>query len=367
MHLSIITLVIFLLSTISLVYLRPLAIRLNFVDVPNGRKSHNGHIPLVGGLSTLLGVWVIALTLPNSLPYQLEYTGLASFLVIVGLIDDRLDISALSRLVVIAGVSVWLVKGEGIAIDYLGNLLGSGEVYLGSWSLLFTVAAVIGCVTAFNMVDGIDGLLGALASVSIAALGVLFWLSDHVGISTFCYLFVVAMFPYICFNLGLKVKSKYKVFMGDSGSFLVGFTVIWLLVFATQKVELDGVSHPPMNAVTALWIIAIPLMDMALVMLRRVFNCKSPFNADRTHIHHVLIAYGLSSKVVLVTVFAASVIIATIGVWFDASGVEESTSFILFIVLFLIYCSIMLLIQFNTKDESSVPSGLQAEQHELNV
>ncbi|KGY07254.1 UDP-N-acetylglucosamine--undecaprenyl-phosphate N-acetylglucosaminephosphotransferase [Vibrio sinaloensis] len=366
MHLFIVTLVIFMLSTISLVYLRPLAIRLNFVDIPNGRKSHNGHIPLVGGVSTLLGVWIIALAVPNSLPYQLEYTCLASFLVIVGLIDDRLDISALSRLVVIAGVSVWLVKGEGIAIDYLGNLFGSGDVYLGSWSLLFTVAAVIGCVTAFNMVDGIDGLLGALASVSIAALGILFWLSDHVGVSTFCYLFVVAMLPYICFNLGLKVKSKYKVFMGDSGSFLVGFTIIWLLVFATQEVNLDGFSRPPMHAVTALWVIAIPLMDMALVMLRRVFNLKSPFNADRTHIHHVLIAFGMSSKVVLVTVFSMSVFIATIGVWLDASGADESLSLILFLVLFLVYCSIMTLIQFNTKVEGSAPEVLDTER-ELNV
>ncbi|MFB9213696.1 UDP-N-acetylglucosamine--undecaprenyl-phosphate N-acetylglucosaminephosphotransferase [Vibrio sinaloensis] len=362
MQLFITTIVIFALSTLSLIYLRPLAIRLNFVDVPMGRKSHNGHIPLVGGLSTLLGVWVIALAAPDSIPYQLEYTGLATFLVAVGLIDDKLDISAISRLIVIAAVSVWLVKGEGIALEYLGDIIGTGQINLGSWTLLFTIAAVIGCVTAFNMVDGIDGLLGALASVSIASLGILFWLSGHSDISTFCYLFVVAMLPYICCNLGLKVKSKYKVFMGDSGSFLVGFTIIWLLVFATQDVELDRFSTPPMKPVTALWIIAIPLMDMALVMLRRMLTGHSPFCADRTHIHHVLISFGMPAKVVLVTVFSFAFLIAMIGVLLDVSATPESTSFLLFLLLFCVYCSSLVLIQINTKETEAA-----VEQSEINV
>lgn len=348
MQLFLITIAIFSLCTVSLLYLHPLAIRVNFVDVPCPRKSHNGHIPLVGGLSTMLGVWAIAIILPELLPSQLKYTLFASLLVLVGLIDDKLDIKASKRLIVIAAVSTWLVLGEGIALDYLGNLVGLGEIYLGGWSLLFTMSAVIGCVTAFNMVDGIDGLLGALAAVAIGSMGFLFLLAGQINIATFCFLFIVSMLPYVCFNLGLKVKSRFKVFMGDSGCFLVGFTVIWLLVCATQNVELVQHGRGAMNPVTALWVIAIPLMDMAFVILKRLAKKKSPFSADRTHIHHVLLNYGYTPKQILSRVTILSVFIAVLGVGFDLANVAESTSFYLFLVLFIGYCSLLTLLQVKT-------------------
>ncbi len=340
--------VIFATSFISLSVLRPLAIRLDLVDVPNQRKSHNGHIPLVGGISTLLGIWMLELLMPDLLMHQLEYTTFSTLLVFVGLLDDKLDISATKRLIVIAGVAAWLVLAEGIALTGLGNLTGSGEITLGLWSLPFTIAAVIGCVTAFNMMDGIDGLLGVLAAVAIASLGCMFYLSGHTKASIFCVLFIIAMLPYVCFNLGLKVKSHLKVFMGDAGSFLVGFTIIWLLVFATQEMTTSHQSTRSMQPVTALWIVAIPLMDMALVMLRRIVKGRSPFTADRTHIHHVLIAYGIPSKIVLLAVSGMALLVALFGISLDIYQVADSTSFMLFLALFVGYCCFVLLIQFLT-------------------
>lgn len=348
--------VVFATSFISLSILRPLAIRHNLVDVPCQRKSHNGHIPLVGGISTLLGVWMVELLLPDLIVFQLEYTSLATLLVFVGLIDDKLDISAMSRLVVIAAISAWLVLVEGVALSELGDLLGSGEVSLGFWALPFTMAAVIGCVTAFNMMDGIDGLLGALAAVAIASLGYMFWLAGHIKVSVFCALFIIAMLPYVFFNLGLKVRSNLKVFMGDAGSFLVGFTIIWMLVFATQDMPLLKQTTVSMNPVTALWVIALPLMDMTLVMFRRMLKGKSPFDADRTHIHHILIASGIPSKVVLFVVAVFATTIAILGIALDVYDVAESVSFQLFLVLFGSYCSLMYVIQSRASKFSQVES-----------
>ena len=335
MSLILISIIVFCASTAAIIYLRPLAIKANLVDVPDVRKSHNGHIPLVGGLSTFIGIALAIFLSHEGYPRQYEYILLSSLLVLVGLIDDKLDVSALSRLVVIATLSVWLVEVEGISLSYLGDIFGFGSVYLSSWSLLFTSFAVIGCITAFNMVDGIDGLLGVLASVSVGSLGLLFFLSGYKEISQFCLLFIVSMLPYVCFNLGVKSRSKYKVFMGDSGSFLVGFTIIWLLVFATQHTE--NLLSASMKPVTALWIIAIPLMDMTRVMFRRLFNAESPFKADRTHIHHVLLAYGMSSQAVLFIIGLAAVVIATCGILMELNQVRESTSFIAFLTLFVSY------------------------------
>ncbi|SWU43101.1 Undecaprenyl-phosphate N-acetylglucosaminyl 1-phosphate transferase [Klebsiella pneumoniae] len=91
---------------------------------------------------------------------------------------------------------------------------------------------------------------------------------------------IAAILPYIMLNLGI-LGRRYKVFMGDAGSTLIGFTVIWILLETTQ-----GKTHP-ISPVTALWIIAIPLMDMVAIMYRRLRKGMSPFSPDRQHIHHL--------------------------------------------------------------------------------
>ena len=242
---------------------------------------------------------------------------------------------------------------DDIAMENLPNdEIGFKDTHV--WSMLYNFQkdAVIGAINAFNMVDGIDGLLGVLASVSIGSLGLLFWMSGHTQVSQFCFLFITAMLPYVCFNLGLRMKSKYKVFMGDSGSFLVGFTVIWLLVFATQ--ETSNLPSSSMQPVTALWIIAIPLMDMALVMIRRLIKGQSPFKADRTHIHHILIAYGVSARMTLCAISFNSIVIAAVGIALELYGVNEATSLISFLILFAGYSMIVSLIRSKTTSDIEV-------------
>ncbi|USD41344.1 UDP-N-acetylglucosamine--undecaprenyl-phosphate N-acetylglucosaminephosphotransferase [Vibrio sp. SCSIO 43135] len=339
-------------STISLVLLRGLAVNIKLVDVPCERKSHNGHVPLVGGVATLFGVIAVAIAQSGSSFYQMEYIVFSCILVLVGLIDDKLDISATFRLIILMLLSTWLVEKEGLSLSYLGDLFGTGNIYLSQGALAFTTIAVIGCVTAFNMVDGIDGLLGMLAACTIASLGLLFYLSGQHTLALFCLTFIAAMCPYVAFNLGLKVKSKYKVFMGDSGSFLVGFTIIWLLVFATQNIN-GYSSHLAMRPVTALWIIAIPLMDMALVMIKRVLKKQSPLKADRTHIHHVLMLAGNSPRKTLFIVTALACALASIGLIAEVNQVEESKMFAAFLQVFVVYGIANIVLEKRAKQKSA--------------
>lgn len=325
-------------STISLFFLRKWAIRLRLVDAPYGRKSHNGHVPLVGGLATLLGLLAVMLFNPASMAfhYHNNYMWYSCILVAVGLIDDKLDIKASYRLVILTILAIWLVKYDGIALSYLGDFWGGGDVYLDNSALLFTTFSLIGCVTAFNMVDGIDGLLGVLAACAMTSLGGLFLVAGQVELATLCLIFICSMLPYVVVNIGLNVKAKYKVFMGDAGSFLVGFTVIWLLVFATQPVNssLDTVAMRP---VTALWIIAIPLMDMVLVMLKRAFKKTSQLKADRSHIHHVLMAFGFTPKQTLAIISLLAISSSAMAVIAEIYQVNESLMFSLFLQLFIGY------------------------------
>eukprot|EP01090_Pellita_catalonica_P012321 TRINITY_DN2646_c0_g1_i1.p1 TRINITY_DN2646_c0_g1~~TRINITY_DN2646_c0_g1_i1.p1 ORF type:complete len:262 (+),score=7.77 TRINITY_DN2646_c0_g1_i1:254-1039(+) len=229
------------------------------------------------------------------LPNQQDFLACGLILTIIGTIDDKLDISASFRLCVITVISVWLTLGEGIALTELGNLFGFGVLNVGSANVLLTTIAIIGCITAFNMVDGIDGLLASLASVTFLALGFMFYQAGEVKLTIFCFIFVLSMFPYILCNLELIPKRSFKVFMGDSGSFLIGFTIVWLLIHSSQSIS-NEVQAILMKPVTALWLIAVPLMDMAMVMLRRLRKKQSPFKADRLHLHHICMRLGLSSR-----------------------------------------------------------------------
>lgn len=117
---------------------------------------------------------------------------------------------------------------------------------------------------------------------------------------------IAAILPYILLNLGI-LGRRYKVFMGDAGSTLIGFTVIWILLETTQ-----GKTHP-ISPVTALWIIAIPLMDMVAIMYRRLRKGMSPFSADRQHIHHLVMRAGFTSRQAFVLITLAAAILASIG------------------------------------------------------
>lgn len=186
------------------------------------------------------------------------------------------------------------------------------------------------------MVDGIDGLLGGLSVVTFASLGILLCLVGEQSLSYLCLLLVICMIPYIVMNLGLVGRER-KVFMGDAGSMMIGFTVIWLLI---------GASQTPGNAmirpVTALWLIAVPLMDMVAIMIRRIKQGKSPFKPDREHLHHICQRLGCSPTQTLILICSIASIFAAIGIIGEVFVIPEFLMFYSFIALFAVYLLILI-------------------------
>ncbi|PSW63170.1 undecaprenyl-phosphate alpha-N-acetylglucosaminyl 1-phosphate transferase [Photobacterium kishitanii] len=324
---------IFISSLIFLFVMRVIAKVVGLVDKPNERKHHKGAIPLVGGISIFAAISVTFLSfLPHTRDLYL-YLSCALVLIILGAFDDRLDISFKIRLIVQAAISLAMIVIGGHSLHNLGFLMGSETIHLSAFiSYIITVIGVIGAINAFNMVDGIDGLLGGLAAVTIGSMGVVFYLSGNTYLSTVCGLIVVAIIPYIMLNLGIPFGSKAKVFMGDAGSMFIGFTVVWLLIKATQ----DPASYA-FKPVSALWLIAIPLMDMATIMIRRIRKGQSPFKPDREHLHHIFQRLGLSSRQTLLTICSMALVCSVIGLWSDYIGISESTMFVAFLVMFVCY------------------------------
>ncbi|EGC7132275.1 UDP-N-acetylglucosamine--undecaprenyl-phosphate N-acetylglucosaminephosphotransferase [Salmonella enterica] len=322
---------IFLFTTIFIFLARKVAIKIGLVDKPNFRKRHQGVIPLVGGISVFAGICFMFGLSDYYIPHLSLYLICAGVLVFVGAMDDRFDISVKIRAVVQAVIAVVMMVIAKLHLGSLGYIFGPWELVLGPFGYFLTLFAVWAAINAFNMVDGIDGLLGGLSSVSFAAMGLILWFDGQTSLAMWCFAMIAAILPYIMLNLGI-LGRRYKVFMGDAGSILIGFTVIWLLLETTQ-----GKTHS-ISPVTALWIIAIPLMDMVAIMYRRLRKGMSPFSPDRQHIHHLVMRAGFTSRQAFVLITLAAAILAGVGVTAEYSHfVPEWVMLVLFLLAFFLY------------------------------
>lgn len=319
----------FSLSTTFL--MRKVAMQVGLVDTPNERKLHSGAVPLVGGVSICISIVYFLFNNPTLIPHTQLYATCILLLVTIGVIDDMFDISFLLRFFVQAALSIVMMFFGGIELYTLGNMFGFGEVLLGWFGYVVTVLAVVGAINAFNMVDGIDGLLGGLSIVTFGGLAILLYHDGQSNIAYLCLVMIAVIVPYILLNLG-AFGIKRKIFMGDAGSMLIGFTVIWFLLLSSQ----NGV-NPPLQPVTALWLIAVPLMDMAAIMIRRIRRGDSPFKPDREHLHHIFQRLGLSSRQTLAAICMIAATHAGIGIYGEMIGVPEVIMFWSFIALFVIY------------------------------
>ncbi|MDZ7901597.1 MAG: UDP-N-acetylglucosamine--undecaprenyl-phosphate N-acetylglucosaminephosphotransferase [Rheinheimera sp.] len=252
-------------------------------------------------------------------------------IVILGVFDDFLDLSVKLRLCAQVIIALVMMYGLQLYVGNLGNLIGTGDLKLGYIGIPFTVVAVIAAINAFNMIDGIDGLAGMLSGVSFVSLTLMMGVGGQLEHAVLPMVLVFAIIPYLLFNLDLVGKGKGKIFMGDAGSMLIGLSVIWLLIVGSQS---DSASFRP---VTALWVIAIPLMDMVAIMIRRMRKGQSPFMADREHLHHIFLRLGLNSRQSLVVITSLASMLATIGVVGEYLLVPDGVMLLLFLLMFAFY------------------------------
>ncbi|WP_259377156.1 UDP-N-acetylglucosamine--undecaprenyl-phosphate N-acetylglucosaminephosphotransferase [Colwellia sp. BRX9-1] len=314
----------FCFAFIAIKFFKPVAIEVGLVDKPSERKLHAGHIPLIGGISIFIAVLMASLLwLPNTLELRM-YLIASAMMVFIGAVDDKFDLKVRIRIIGQLIVASLMIYGVGGYISNLGNLFGLGDVTLGPVGIIFTYVGIIVVINAFNMVDGIDGLIGSLSINTFTAIAILFIMSGQNDYVSYPLILATATIPYLIFNLGLASKAR-KIFMGDAGSMFIGLSVIWLLTMGTQN---ENASFRP---VTALWICAVPLMDMLAIVVRRYKNGKSPFKPDRDHLHHILQRVGYSSRQTLLIISIFAVVMSIIGLageYFATPDVIMLTGFI---------------------------------------
>ena len=310
---------------------------LGLIDVPDRRKHHVGNTPIVGGIGMFFALILTAAIYSFPLPSTPHFLFGAALFLLIGLLDDRFELPARPRLIAQMLAVLVSTVPSGLQLDHLGALLGPWMLSLGWLAIPFTMIAITGVANAINMSDGIDGLSGSIALVSLSAFGIALGLihaETGAGHSLLPLLIMLAgaLIGFLVFNLRTPWRSRASLFMGDAGTLFLGYTLAWLAVHLSQKLGPNGL--PP---VAALWILLVPLFDTLSCMIRRISEGKSPMSADRRHVHHLLLSRGISQGrvvVILVTINACAGATGLLG-W--RLGVPDSLMFGVFLMLLTVF------------------------------
>jgi UDP-GlcNAc:undecaprenyl-phosphate/decaprenyl-phosphate GlcNAc-1-phosphate transferase len=326
----------FSLCLLAMFALRPVAIAVNLIDRPGGRKTHVGEVPVVGGLAMLLGIMLgMGLT---PLPGHTTSTLLAAsaMLVTIGLIDDRFDLSPWMRLPAQLAAAVLLMLGTEAVISAIGSPWSAHDLYLeGWWSYVFTILTTIAAINAFNMLDGMDGLAGAMALVAFIAIAYLAYEAGLPVALSASIVFTGAVLAFLVSNIPFGLNDEIRCFMGDSGSTLLGFLVVWLCINVSQS------PVPAAEPVTLLWVVALPLYELFWTVLRRTLRGISPFKPDNGHFHHRLFRAGFGVRPTFVILVALAIVLALFGVLIDRLGIADRWSFALLVAFGVLVVRLM--------------------------
>ncbi len=289
-------------------------------DVPDERKVHQKPIPSLGGIGIFIGV-IISFTLwardLNDFP-EYKYV-LTAYLVLffMGLKDDLILMRAHKKLFIQLGVAGLLTFG-GVRIFDLQGFLGIHELNT-FWSYFISMFLIVGVTNAFNLIDGIDGLAGGLGGINCFTFGALLYAFGRFEYAMLAFAVGGSLLGFLRFNFR---EYPNKIFMGDTGSLLLGLTVSILAIFfmnfqGESSIGLDFVSP----AVVVLAIMAIPIADTSRVFIIRVASGRSPFTPDRNHIHHQVLAMGASHKVASIMLYTINILLViTVMVFRDSSS-----------------------------------------------
>lgn len=298
-----------------------LAVLLGAVDRPNARKVHTRVMPRMGGIAIaaalfatlLLGIQLESRIVASLLScVQLEHQAMQAFLlgalvvVVVGTLDDTIGIRPWLKFAGEILAALVFIEVGGFSLTSFGNLLGFGEIRTGWLAVPLTIFCMVGLMNALNLSDGLDGLAGGISFIVVLFLATL----AHGAQAQIWTILSLALLGVL---LGFLRHNHHpaSLFMGDSGSLLLGYSLGAITVGLTMSI--DG--SRPIKPITLAVILALPIVDTVYVMGRRLLTGRNPFQPDKTHLHHRLLAMGLYQQGV-VNIYYLLMLIFAFAAWY---------------------------------------------------
>ncbi|MBL0199807.1 MAG: undecaprenyl/decaprenyl-phosphate alpha-N-acetylglucosaminyl 1-phosphate transferase [Chitinophagaceae bacterium] len=267
-------------------------------DEPDERKVHKNVIPTLGGLGIFAGFIIATLMgVPPGFTFNLQYfVAAATVIFFLGIKDDILILSASKKFIgqlIAAGI---IIKFGGIHIDNFHGFLGVYEIPH-TTSIIISLFTIIVITNSFNLIDGVDGLAGSLGLLTTLVFGTYFFYAGQLTYAVMAFALAGSIIGFLIYNF-----SPAKIFMGDTGSLLLGL-INSILVIKFIEIAGNTASNFPIESAPAIGfsILMIPLFDTLRVFGLRIMQRRSPFSPDRTHVHHFLLDLGLSHRMVTIT------------------------------------------------------------------
>ena len=294
---------------------RWLAFRFGAIDLPNERKIHRTAMPRLGGLAVFGGFcfpWIAFYLLDNRVTRTFQnYETLSAVLMVgatamlaLGVYDDRYGARASSKFLIQSLIALFLYFG-GYRITTLTNPFGP-SLQLGWLALPASVLWIVGITNALNLLDGIDGLVPGVTACIALSLALINILAGNVFVALLTLCLTGACLGFLPFNF-----SPARIFLGDSGSLFIGVVLACIGVVSLFKAATATLIVVP------LFIFGLPLFDTMTVMLGRARRGQSIFEADKSHVHHRLLALGLNHRQAAYLLYAIKLLLGAIAVLFS--------------------------------------------------
>ena len=311
-----------LVSFLIIILVSKISYYLDLTDKPNKRKLHLIPTPYTGGVAISI-IYIMGILFFNFETSELHLILSLSLLVtIVGFIDDKYELNTGGKLSLQMIPIIYLIILKDMSLVQIGDY-DYFQLNLNSFSIPFTILSVIFLINAFNYFDGLDG---TLTITSISTLAILYFLITDENIMKYLIVIAVPMFIFLFFNF--SIFKMPKLFLGDSGSLLIGFIVSFTLIYLAN----ENIIHPILLA----WSIVIFVYEFISINLIRLINKQGLFKADRDHLHHVIQDRTRSVFLTNFLITILNIFLFIIGyISFKISPVISLFLFILFFIVFL--------------------------------
>ncbi len=312
-------------------YAVPIIVRISITkhlfDVPNDRRINKTVVPNLGGIALFAAISIGSLIgiLKNEFPDWRFISSSMIILFFIGIKDDIIAISALKKFTAqILSAAIIIILGD-IRLTNFHGILGIHEINY-SVSVIVSLLAIVGTINAINLIDGIDGLASSIGILSSLVFGIIFFQNNQINYSVICFATLGSLVSFFVFNVFGKTN---KIFMGDTGSLLLGLLLSIFTIKYNEMFITAGDLQLSFSPVFSLAILAIPLSDMLRLFIIRMIQKKSPFAADLQHIHHKILKIGFSHLETTLIIVAANLFI--LGIAFITRSLNNNISILILI------------------------------------
>jgi UDP-GlcNAc:undecaprenyl-phosphate GlcNAc-1-phosphate transferase len=295
------------------------------IDCPDDdRKCHTGNIPSSGGVAIFFGFLLASLFFNRFSPEVIGFFIGGTIITGIGLLDDVFDLPPITKFFgqVLAAL---IVIYSGVRVDFIANPSADGTVGLGFLSLPFTFFWIVGMANAINFIDGLDGLAAGISGIAAWTLGFVALFTGRYDAAVLAFTIGAASFAFLPHNF----SEKKKIFMGDSGSNFLGYSLAVVSIMGIVKVAAAFTMLIPML------ILAVPIFDTLFAIVRRLLKKQSPFTPDSAHLHHRIMNKGFTAKQTTGIICGVSLVLSVVAVFSTRLNSPEAIGLFVGVGVFL--------------------------------